>query len=321
MRVERNLAVPSELVIQELDPFLLDIEKSIAITPPEYGEARKRLHALTSAMNEGLPGQRVYFNGSIEHGDAMTPLNDIDLGVIFIDPAAHVESRHSPARMMTVVGRVIENFAARSYPDVSTSFADQKRSVVVHFASRQHAGDQDFTADVIAALDYPDGPGVLIPNLLTDSWDRSDPVRHTEMVHHANSSTQFTFNKVVRIVKLWSRRNGGPLSSWNIKALALSCLTKPTSMTEGLYAFFHFAAESLATGPTRDPAGIGAPIGLELPRDRVISHVRAACEGLDKAIANAASGDSGKARSFLAAVLGDTGPGTGDQQSQPSAPA
>jgi hypothetical protein len=250
----------------------------------------------------------------------MTPLNDIDLGVIFHGPTAQLESRHSPVRMMTVVSRVIEDFAADCYPEISTSFADQKRSIVVHFGGPGQAGCREFTADVIAALDYPNGPGVLVPNLLTGSWDRSDPIRHTEMVRNANLSTDFIFSRVVRIAKLWSRRNGGPLSSWNIKALALSCLTKPTSMTEGLYAFFHYAAESLALGPTRDPAGIAAPIGLELPRDQVLSCVRVACEALDEAIENAASAKFGKAQGLLEAVLGILGTETNDQYPRSSAP-
>ena len=72
---------------------------------------------------------------------------------------------------------------------------------------------------------------------------------------------------------------------------------------EGLYVFFQYAANSLAVGQTPDPAGIGAPIGLELPRSEVLSRVDAARRSLNKVVERAASRDLRVARRLLEAVL------------------
>lgn len=302
LRPKRRLRVSPGLIATKLDPFLRNAEKRIAITPAEYAEAQNRLRVLKAALTEGVQ-ERVYVNGSIEHGDAITPLKDIDLGVIIGDPVASIERQHSPVKMMTIVGEKIMNFANEHYPGMSISFAGQKRSIVVRFGGPSHSERMIFTADVIVALDYAEGQGVLVPNLLTDAWDRSDPVRHTELIRDANLLSDFSLNRVVRIAKQWNRVNGGPLSSWNIKALALACLTRPISVTEGLHTFFHFAADSLKSGLTPDPAGIASPISLEVPRSQVLRCLRRACDAIDEAIVSAESGDSSKAFHLLQAVF------------------
>lgn len=303
LRPKHESVIPPGAVERGLDPLLLELDRRITITSPELTEAWKRVQVLKSALAEGLR-EHVYINGSIKHGDALTPLNDIDLGVVISNPTASLQRRHSPAKMMASTGIVIEAFAKHHYPEVSTSFEGQTRSVVVDFGDRGRPGQQDFTADVIVALDYPAGQGVLVPNLLTDRWDRSDPVRHTEMIRDANLSTKSTYNRVVRIAKYWNRKNAGPLSSWNIKALALGCLTEPSSITMGLYRFFHYARDSLTLGPTEDPAGIASPIRLELPEREVLLHLGDMCDVIDGAIASTESGDIADAYGILEAAFG-----------------
>lgn len=308
MNRDCGATVPLGAAERELEPLLLIIDEQIAITSAEYAEAWMRIRELKAALIEGFQEregfqEHVYINGSIEHGDALTSLNDIDLGIIFGEPLAALERRRSPTGLMERACEVIETFAKDLHPGISADFAGQKRSVVVRFGTGNYRNRRDFTADVIVALDYLEGRGVLVPNLLKDGWDRSDPITHSEMMHHANSLTNLALNKVVRIVKQWNRRNGQPLSSWNIKALALSCLTRPTSLTEGLHTFFHYASQALASGPTPDPAGIASPIGLELPRHQVLACLRKACNTYDKVIMSASSGRLVETRDSLETFL------------------
>ncbi|GAA2640958.1 hypothetical protein [Streptomyces vastus] len=283
---------------RQLEPLLLAIDRRIAITNSEYAEAKKRLNVLSSALTEGF-SQEVYINGSIAHGDALSPLNDVDLGVVLGEPWAARERWRSPEAIMKCACEVIETLARKRYPGISAEFAGQKRAVVVQFGDDARKPYRDFTADVIVALDYQEGRGVLIPNLQRQGWDRSDPIKHSEMIRLANSSTDLSFNAVVRIAKQWNRETGQPLSSWNIKALALSCITRPTTLTEGLCTFFHYANEALSSGLTPDPAGIGAPIGLEMRRSKVLAHLTNACDTFDRVIENAASGSLLETRTSL----------------------
>ncbi|MEV5902346.1 hypothetical protein [Streptomyces sp. NPDC052127] len=286
----RDIKSQSSAAEQELEHLLLAIDQRIAVTSAEYTEAKERLHVLTSVLSKGFES-RVYINGSIAHGDALSPLNDVDLGVILGEPWATTERHHSPIRIMKHACEVIETLASEYYPGLSADFTGQKRAVVVRFGSDARKQRYEFTADVIVALDCTRGSGVFIPNLQRNWWDRSDPIKHSEMIRQANSATDSSFNAVVRVVKQWNRKAGQPLSSWNIKALALSCILRPMPLLEGVHSFFYHARESLNSGLTPDPAGIGAPIGLEREKDEVLACLDDACEVLDQAIKDAISGN------------------------------
>lgn len=272
-----------------LEPLLLAFHEQIKVTNAEFGEAMRRAQTLRTALAREFEAP-VYLCGSIEHGDALTPLDDVDLGVIVEGSLALAERTKSPTQLMNRASRAIESLLGGEFPDITTSFADQKRSVVVRFHPT-HSGKRDFTADVIVALDYREGTGILVPNLNDQTWDRSDPIRHNEMIREANVATNQVLNMVVRIAKTWNRGRRKPLSSWNIKALALECITRPVSLTEGVYTLFHHAAASLTIGPTRDPAGVAAPIRFEIPRPQVLDHLRGACDALDEIRARASASD------------------------------
>ena len=68
---------------------------------------------------------------------------------------------------------------------------------------------------------------------------------HTTMVRNAVHSSEVAFARVVRLLKHWARRHEKPLCSWHIKALALGCLTTPTSQLAGLLAWFDHAIADL----------------------------------------------------------------------------
>ncbi|KAB1153088.1 nucleotidyltransferase [Micromonospora sp. AMSO12t] len=284
------------------DPLLSEIERRIAITPTEQAEAQRRLDYLVSTLAEEFEGE-VYVNGSIIHGDGITPLNDIDLGVIFGEPTASRERFGSPASLVGAISREIEVRARSRGLHIATSLLAQKRAIVITFGEHEGAASHNFTADVIVALEYPDGPGILVPNLQSESWDRSDPMAHTEMILQANRVTGFAFNKIVRLVKHWNRATGKPLSSWNIKALALGCITHPLSLTQGVQVFFGHAVESLEKGLTPDPAGVALPANLELPRPQVMSRLHDAHDRVNAAILCATRDDVSGWRELIEEVF------------------
>lgn len=287
---------------QELEHLLIAIDHQVSVTSVEYTEAKDRLRVLSSALSKEF-GSRVYVNGSIAHGDALSPLNDVDLGVILREPWATNERRHSPSRIMKHTCEVIETLASAHYPGLSADFTDQKRAVVVNFGSDTKKQHYEFTADVIVALDNTEDVGVFIPNLQRNTWDRSDPIKHSEIIRQANFATNSSFNAVVRIAKQWNRKVEQPLSSWNIKALALSCILRPTPLLEGVHSFFRYARDTLSHGLTPDPAGIGPPIGLERQKDEVLACLDDACKVLDRAITDAASGNFPESRKSIQGLL------------------
>jgi hypothetical protein len=255
-----------------LESILQRVDDRCRITVPEAEEAQSRAALVQAALTMDL-NSPVYLSGSIQHGDALTPLDDIDLGVIVAGPLAHSERIRSPEFILSRVSQSLQLRLRKHYPNLTTGIAGQKRSILIRFGNRA-SGSADFTADVIVALRPSSGPGIFVPNLNSGTWDRSDPLRHNEMMADANAATGDLLNQVARIVKLWNRAHDLPLSSWNIKAICLTCITRHSSLTDGVRRFFDFASDSLTRGPTPDPAGISSPIDFELPQHLVIRHVR-----------------------------------------------
>ncbi len=77
-----------------LEELLTQARHRIEVTPEEIDEARRRREAIANALQKEFPGSRVYFNGSLAHGDALTPLTDIDLGIVI----AEAKHTHGPGK-------------------------------------------------------------------------------------------------------------------------------------------------------------------------------------------------------------------------------
>ena len=75
------------------------------------------------------------------------------------------------------------------------------------------------------------------------------------------------------------------MCSWNVKALALGCITAPTPQMVGLSTWFGHAADEFDEGETPDPARVAEkPIKLNAPRTEVMTTPRHTSKRLDEAI-------------------------------------
>lgn len=269
-----------------LEQILTEARHRIEVSDPELTEARTRRSALASALQAEFPGARTYLNGSIAHGDALTPLTDVDLGVVVPDPGnAYGPGRQGPKQLKDRAAKAIRTRLKEDYGDLAVEVEGRKRSILVRFRDPVAPGQPDFTADVIVAIDNPDARGLYIPRF--QGWDRAHPERHTELVLTANRTTKSTFARVVRLIKHWNRRNSKPLCSWNIKALALDCITTPTALLPAVREWFRCAIEQLSISETSDPARVAKnPIKLneKMTRTEVVRRLSRALERLDRAV-------------------------------------
>lgn len=245
----------------------LDVaRRRIEVEDDELVEARKRRGLLADSLRRAFPGSRVYVNGSVAHGDALTPLTDIDLGVVVPDPMCEYgPGKAGPSTLKTLAAEAIRGDLKEMYPRLRVEVEGRKRSVLVRFGDPVTPGQADFTADVIVAIDNPSGEGLYIPSY--DVWDRSHPERHIELVLEAIHRSRVSYARVVRLLKHWARRHNKPLCSWHIKALALPVFCEPLGLLEGIDAWFSYAISELEIRETSDPAGVAAvpilsPVGL-----------------------------------------------------------
>jgi hypothetical protein len=238
-----------------LDEWLARRAAEVAATPGELELAESRAQKVIAALAEIYPGAEVYRTGSIAHGDAMSPLNDIDLGVIVTNRSklGIGPGKTGPGREMEQTATILQEKLRNQFPDL-TADAGNKRSIVLEFTKPQETGGTDFTCDVIIAIPRPEGD-LLIPNTeLKAGWDENDPQWHVARLKEAERTSEGSFSQTVRLVKHWRNvQDNKLLYSWNIKTLALEAGDTPAQPFESLYRFFAHAIGAVAQGPTENP--------------------------------------------------------------------
>jgi hypothetical protein len=282
------LNIPTQALT--VDDALNAARLRIQVTPEEINEARRRRNDLTTTLKKEFGG-RAYVNGSIAHGDALNPLTDVDLGIVIPDPEhLYGPGLRGPSELQRRAADAIRRDLSDKYPKLRVEHVGRKRSILVRFGDPVTPGQDDFTADVIVAIDNPKGAGLYIPNHLT--WDRSDPEHHTELVKNANDVTRSTFARGTRLMKHWNRKNDMPICSWNVKALALGCIASPVTMTVYISTWLTNAIMQFSIGETPDPAGVAGPIHIsdDFTMTEVVASFKEAKSIFDRALRLEAEG-------------------------------
>lgn len=296
---------------KNVEALLTAARKKYEVTDSELAEARERRDRIAKVLRDLFVGSRIYVNGSVAHGDALTPLTDIDLGVVVLNPG-HVYGPDGlgPRRLMDLAADRLRRELRPLYPKLRVVIEGQHHAILIGFGDPVTPGQRDFTADVIIAIDNTFGSGLFIPNIEggADEWEASDPEEHTRMVLAAIAATEVLFAHAVRLLKVWSRSHSKPLCSWNLKALALPSVTSRTPQLDALRLWFDYAIESLSKGPTPDPAGVSGPIEPNLPINEVLSRLRSAKQWLAAAAEHEAAGRPVHAQRELAKLFPDAVP-------------
>ena len=287
---------------------LLDAGRArIEVPDGVLAEARRRREQVVAALRDAFPGGRIYFNGSVAHGDAIAPLDDIDVGVVLPADlgAGYGPDADGPEELMEAARVALREHLKDDYPNLTVTVAGQRRAVLVRFGDPVTDGEPDFTCDVIVALPHLER-GVYIPNTDTAAgWDQADPEQHTRVVLAAIDATDVVYARTVRLLKHWRDRHGDPLCSWNIKALALEAITEPMPLPQALHAFFDHAACDLDRRYTPDPAGVAGPVQPTFHRAHAVTRLRRARETMAAALEHEAAGRPASAQQKLHALLPD----------------
>jgi hypothetical protein len=137
-----------------LEDQLDEGRRNLDVTLDELREARRRRGLLFKALLDVFPGARCYINGSVAHGDANTPLTDVDLGVV-VEIAGYGPTGYGPVGLMELARDAIKEHLKDEFENLVVTIEGQKRAVLVRFGDPVTPGQKDFTADVIIALDHP----------------------------------------------------------------------------------------------------------------------------------------------------------------------
>ncbi|MEX2459011.1 MAG: nucleotidyltransferase domain-containing protein [Actinomycetota bacterium] len=283
-----------------IEDWLRKAREAIEVTDDELKEARRRRELIAEELRVEFPGARVYFNGSLAHGDALDPLSDFDLGVVIPDPAQQFgPGKASADELKTRASGAIRRALIAEYPKLRVEVEGRKRSLLVRFSHPVTPRATDFTGDVICAVDHP-VRGLWIPK--DSTWDRSDPETHTRLVLEANKKTSAGFAKTVRLLKYWNGAHDGVFCSWHLKVLALPTVSSGPQI-DSLRSFFAGAIRQVTAGPTPDPAFVGPSILPQVDAEEAVKRLREALDLVEAAIKAEAEGRPLGAQAELSNLL------------------
>lgn len=274
------------------EDLLDDVRAQLAPDDVVLKEARER-RELTREAALTFPGTlRTFRSGSLAHGTANCPVHqrdkglDADCGVV-LDRRQHAELGPDglgigPTR---VVGAMMSHLTAliqAQYP--AASLQTTKRAIFIEFHQPLPSGE-DPSVDLIVALNRRAGdPGLWIPNTERDSWDPSDPEKHTELFTSGGDTLRRTRARAVRLAKAENKRDGEPsLCSFNLEAFGWMFTEANMSMPQALAAMWRNGASDLHRRLTPDPAGVSAPIKVA-DRFRAITRLEFAATQLEAAL-------------------------------------
>jgi len=282
---------------------LLDLARErIAVEDAELDEAKRRRGLVADALRAEFGG-RIYFNGSIAHGDANDPLTDFDLGVVVPNGDGEYGPGARSARSLQERARdAIRRELKDEFPDLRVEVEGRKRSVLVRFSAPISDRADDFTGDIIVAIEH-DVEGLWIPRY--DSWDRSHPEMHTALVLAAVAETDVVIARANRLLKYWSLRHDTPLCAWHIKALNLDAVQTAMPLADALESFFAHAHDALGEGDTPDPADVGPDIKPRVSRTHARDRLNVALDTIRAAKAAEADDRPLLAQAKLASLLPD----------------
>lgn len=274
------------MTMSETANRLEDVEKQISADDVALDEARRRRKEVLGICGTfgGVLG--TFGSGSVAMGVVNDPVEDADGGMT-LDRRLYPKlgpdgGGETPLQVVADLHSLVGPAIREIWPKATVH--DMKRGITVKMHAPLWTGADPYV-DVVVAMNRKDAPGLWIPNMSAGRWDPSHPQCHVELMISGTRALRRTRARVVRLAKAWNKQYAQPaLSSFNIVALALECVTASMPVDAALLVFFEHAATTLAVRRTDDPAGVSGPIKLESTKDVAVARLAAARDHLANAI-------------------------------------
>lgn len=271
--------------MQNTAAYLNDVHAELAPSDDTLSSARGRRDEVLARVRSFPGALRTYISGSIAHRTANHD-TDADCGVV-LDRRSYLSlgpdgEGEAPNVIVEEVREFLRDRLKEDHSDIR--FRVTKRAIQISF-NKQLDDGTDPSVDLIVALTRKDGQGLWIPNNETKDWDASHPEYHTTVLTDDPADLRRVRAKVIRLAKGWNTQFAQPgLCSFNIEALALSCIAEEHGIPDGLAELFRFAGSDLKKRLTPDPAGVSRPIKLLMDRHVVVGRLNGAAKRMKAAL-------------------------------------
>ncbi len=267
---------------------LTDVRRQIAVDDAVLSETKARRN-LVKRHARSFPGTlKTFDSGSVAHGNVNKPVSDGDCGVV-LDRRKYQELGPDgdgvpPNNIVTEMAEHVIEGVREEYSDATYKVC--KRAILIEFHEPLDE-EQDPSVDLIVALTRVEGDGRWIPNTEAECWDASDPEEHTRLLNDVDVSVRVHRARVIRLAKAAVKQDATPVvSSFNLEALALDHVEEDDTIAESLRDLLLDGADSLADGPTPDPAGVSDSIKLPdgVSRTTAVARLRELGEAVSRAV-------------------------------------
>ncbi|MDQ3668905.1 MAG: hypothetical protein M3377_01265 [Actinomycetota bacterium] len=288
--------------------LLEEIRQEISASDDDLSEARTRRDLVLEAARSFDGALRTFKSGSVAHGNVNNPVSDADGGLV-LDRRIHVTlgpdsaTGDGPQEIVDEVRDHVMTIVRETYPDARSRLI--KRAILIRF-NEPTAEGVDPSVDLVVALTRKDAQGLWIPNRDKDAWDASHPEEHTRLLTADGKSLRVHRARVIRLAKAAIKHDSTPaLISFNVEALALTHITKVTTLAESLQLFFDKSSTSIKARLTDDPAGVSGKIKLPdgMTRERSAKRLRHFADKVQEALDH--SDDRAAVESALAELYPD----------------
>jgi hypothetical protein len=178
--------------------ILDDVREQIAPEDVTLKTARGRRADAIDAAKQVDGVARGYNSGSVAHGTANSD-TDADGGIVLDRRVWNGLGPDSdglgPCEVVEDVRATVHETLKETYPVLKTRLS--KRAIVLKFHEELSNGT-DPSVDLIVGLQRRAG-GLWIPNVEADSWDPSDPIKHTELLTGDARSVRVARARVIRL--------------------------------------------------------------------------------------------------------------------------
>jgi hypothetical protein len=240
--------------IKSVQQAFEQFEPDVVRVPKEENDAAKEVHPqIRDTIAQNLPEHlETFLSGSYSRRVQVVKLKDIDIIVVLDDPDGEFTDSADAALEAIRKAAATSEFVRRTRKRV--------RSV------RLTLHDHEFTIDLVAALEPPNGEdGLLLARHLPeeglDDWTLGHPRGQRQAAIDKNEECGGIYIPSVRLVKYWLGTVWGdghkPFRSYHAEAVLHGALSEKVDYAEAMVMFFDAAYKALAPGIlTPDP---GAP--------------------------------------------------------------
>ncbi len=203
------------------------------IEPPAYERsiATNRKNRLVSLLEGDFEILDSFATGSLPRFTAVKNHADLDIMVV-LHYSNHIKNK-KPSQVLQEIRDCLGEYR--------TNVRKNGQAVTLYYKTWPNV-------DIVPVSRTVNNDGTVshynVPDMNTETWLESQPVRHSNEMSNRNKTFGFQFKRIVKMIKWWNHQHSSYLQSYHIEVLALNILSGTFSNYPWeIYQFFKKAVD------------------------------------------------------------------------------